>query len=166
MDILGKIRSSFSNKNGFKIGFSNRSPLNQYKSTMPTSFDLPKLNAGKVGIGTRIAEGDNKISNAKIKGASIIGDSISGAMSEIGTAIGKKQKAKKANEEKEKLEKEKANIEKEKANIEKSKTIHGLEDDSLAQQILAPHLVGVNEETRNEKKRNELTTQIEDALNL
>ena len=62
MDILGKIRSSFSNKNGFKIGFSNRSPLNQYKSTMPTSFDLPKLNAGKVGIGTRIAEGDNKIS--------------------------------------------------------------------------------------------------------
>ena len=159
MDILGKIRSSFSNKNGFKIGFSNRSPLNQYKSTMPTSFDLPKLNAGKVGIGTRIAEGDNKISNAKIKGASIIGDSISGAMSEIGTAIGKKQKAKKANEEKEKLEKEKANI-------EKSKTIHGLEDDSLAQQVLAPHLVGVNEEARNEKKRNELTAQIEDALNL
>lgn len=157
MDILGKIRSSFSNKNGFKIGFSNRSPLNQYKSTMPTSFDLPKLDGAKVG--KHMSDGAQVISNAKIKGASIIGDSISGAMSEIGTAIGKKQKAKKANEEKEKLEKEKANI-------EKSKTIHGLEDDSLAQQVLAPHLVGVNEEARNEKKRNELTDQINKALNL
>ncbi len=159
MDILGKIRSSFSNKNGFKIGFSNRSPLNQYKSTMATSFNLPKLDAGKVGIGTRIAEGDNAISNAKIKGAFDVGGSISGAISEIGTAISEKQKAKKVKEEKEKLEKEKANI-------EKSKIIHGLEDGSLAQQVLAPHLVGVNEETRNEKKRNEVTGQIEDALNL
>ena len=159
MDTLDNIRSSFLNKNGFKIGFSNRSPLNQYKSSMPTSFDLPKLDAGKVGIGTRIAEGDNAISNAKIKGASIIGDSISGAMSEIGTAIGKKQKAKKANEEKEKLEKEKANR-------ERSELIHGLEDGSLAQQILAPHLVGVKTEVKNKKKRDEVTGQIEDALNL
>jgi len=159
MDTLDNIRSSFLNKNGFKVGFSNRSPLNQYKSTMATSFDLPKLDAGKVGIGTRIAEGDNAISDAKIKGAFDIGDSISGAMSEIGTAIGENQKAKKAKEEKEKLEKEKSNR-------EKSELIHGLEDDSLAQQILAPHLVGVNEEARNEKKRNELTGQIGDALNL
>lgn len=159
MNILGKIRSSFSNKNGFKIGFSNRSPLNQYKSTMATSFNLPKLDAGKVGIGTRIAEADNTISNAKIKGAFDVGGSISGAISEIGTAIGEKQKAKKVKEEKEKLEKEKANI-------EKSKTIHSLEDDSLAQQVLAPHLVGVNEETRNEKKRNKLNDQINKALNL
>ena len=159
MDILGKIRSSFSNKNGFKIGFSNRSPLNQYTIPTADSFNLPKLDAGKVGIGTRIAEGDNAISNAKIKGAFDVGGSISGAISEIGTAISEKQKAKKVKEEKEKLEKEKANI-------EKSKIIHGLEDGSLAQQVLAPHLVGVNEETRNEKKRNEVTGQIEDALNL
>jgi hypothetical protein len=166
MDTLDNIRSSFLNKNGFKVGFSNRSPLNQYKSTMATSFDLPKLDTGKNGVGTRIAEGDNAISNAKIKGAFDIGNSISGAMSEIGTAIGKKQAAKKANEEKEKQEKEKEKEKQEKANIERSKIIHGLEDDSLAQQILAPHLVGVNEEARNEKKRNELTGQINKALNL
>ena len=157
MDTLDNIRSSFLNKNGFKVGFSNRSPLNQYKSTMATSFDLPKLDGAKVG--KHIADGAQAISNAKIKGAFDIGNSISGAMSEIGTAIGKKQAAKKANEEKEKQEKEKANI-------ERSKIIHGLEDDSLAQQILAPHLVGVNEEARNEKKRNELTGEIGDALNL
>lgn len=162
MDTLDNIRSSFLNKNGFKVGFSNRSPLNQYKSSMPTSFgaaDLPKLNSGEVGVGTRIAEGDNAISNAKIKGAFDIGNSISEAMSEIGTALGKNQKAKKAKEAKEAKEKEKSNI-------EKSKIIHGLEDGSLAQQILAPHLVGVNEEARNKKKRDEVTGQIEDALNL
>ena len=157
MDTLDNIRSSFLNKNGFKVGFSNRSPLNQYKSTMATSFDLPKLDGAKVG--KHIADGAQAISNAKIKGAFDIGNSISGAMSEIGTAIGKKQAAKKANEEKEKQEKEKANR-------ERSKIIHGLEDDSLAQQVLAPHLVGVNEEARNEKKRNELTGQIGDTLNL
>lgn len=159
MDILGKIRSSFSNKNGFKIGFSNRSPLNQYKSTMATSFDLPKLNSGEVGVGTRIAEADSVTSNAEIKGAFGIGNSISEAMSEIGTTIGENQKAKKAKEEKERLEKEKNDI-------EKSKLIHSLEDGSLAQQILAPHLVGVKTEVRNKKKRDEVTGQIEDALNL
>jgi len=157
MDTLDNIRSSFLNKNGFKVGFSNRSPLNQYKSTMPTSFDLPKLDGAKVG--KHIADGAQAISNAKLKGGEAINQSIMGAAKEIGTAIGKKQAAKKANEEKEKQEKEKANR-------ERSKIIHGLEDDSLAQQVLAPHLVGVNEEARNEKKRNELTGQIGDTLNL
>ena len=157
MGTINKLKSNFINRNSFNVGFNNRSPLNQYKSTMATSFDLPKLDGAKVG--KHIADGAQAISNAKIKGAFDIGNSISGAMSEIGTAIGKKQAAKKANEEKEKQEKEKANR-------ERSKIIHGLEDDSLAQQVLAPHLVGVNEEARNEKKRNELTGQIGDTLNL
>jgi hypothetical protein len=30
-------------KNPFTIGFNNKSPLNQYKSSMPQSFDLPTL---------------------------------------------------------------------------------------------------------------------------
>lgn len=111
MDTLGKIRSSFLNKNNFKVGFSNRSPLNQYKSSMPTGFDLPKLEGGKVGIGTRIAEGDNTISNAKLANAETINQSIVGAADEIVQAIDKKQKAKKAEKEKQKLEEEKANIE-------------------------------------------------------
>lgn len=101
METLGKIRSNFLNKNGFKIGFSNRSPLNQYKSTMPTTFNLPKLNAGKVGIGTRISEGDNAISDAKLKSGEHIGNSIQGVISEIGTTIGKKQEAEKAAKSKE-----------------------------------------------------------------
>ena len=157
MGTINKLKSNFINRNSFNVGFNNRSPLNQYKSTMPTSFDLPKLDGAKVG--KHIADGAQAISNAKLKGGEAINQSIMGAAKEIGTAIGKKQAAKKANEEKEKQEKEKANR-------ERSKIIHGLEDDSLAQQVLAPHLVGVNEEARNEKKRNELTGQIGDTLNL
>tara|TARA_R100001463_G_scaffold83463_2_gene138047 strand:- start:61 stop:624 length:564 start_codon:yes stop_codon:yes gene_type:complete len=30
-------------KNPFTVGFNNKSPLNQYKSSMPQSFDLPTL---------------------------------------------------------------------------------------------------------------------------
>ena len=78
MDTLDNIRSSFLNKNGFKVGFSNRSPLNQYKSTMATSFDLPKLDGAKVS--KNIADGAQAISNAKIKGAFDIGNSISEEM--------------------------------------------------------------------------------------
>ncbi len=164
MGTINKLKSNFINRNSFNVGFNNRSPLNQYKSAMPTSFDLPKLDGAKVG--KHIADGAQAISNAKLKSGEAINQSIMGAAKEIGTAIGKKQAAKKANEEKEKQEKEKEKEKQEKANIERSKIIHGLEDDSLAQQILAPHLVGVNEEARNEKKRNELTGQINKALNL
>ena len=92
MDILGKIRSSFSNKNGFKIGFSNRSPLNQYKSTMPTSFNLPKLDGAKVG--NHMSDGAQAISNAKIKGAEAINQSIMGAADEIAEAIKDKKENK------------------------------------------------------------------------
>ena len=105
MDILGKIRSSFSNKNGFKIGFSNRSPLNQYKSTMPTSFNLPKLNA-KVGVAQNIVSGDQALSDANLKESEFIGKSIQGAVKEIGDAVVKKKKTKKEKEKKQQLEDE------------------------------------------------------------
>lgn len=105
MDILGKIRSSFSNKNGFKIGFSNRSPLNQYKSTMPTSFNLPKLNA-KVGVAQNIVSGDQALSDANLKESEFIGKSIQGAVKEIGDAVVKKKKTKKENKIKQQLEDE------------------------------------------------------------
>ena len=64
---MGKLKSNFINRNSFNVGFNNRSPLNQYKSTMPTSFDLPKLDGTKVG--KHMSDGAQAISNAKIKGA-------------------------------------------------------------------------------------------------
>ena len=93
MDTLGKLKSNFINRNSFNVGFNNRSPLNQYKSAMPTSFDLPKLDGAKVG--KHIADGAQAISNAKLKSGEAINQSIMGAAKEIGTAIGKKQAAKK-----------------------------------------------------------------------
>jgi len=102
MDTLDNIRSSFLNKNGFKVGFSNRSPLNQYKSSMPTSFggsDLPKLDGGK--IGNNIADGAQAISNAKLASAETMNQSIVGAADKIAKSITKNKKAKKDIESKE-----------------------------------------------------------------
>lgn len=96
---MGKLKSNFINRNSFNVGFNNRSPLNQYKSTMPTSFDLPKLDGAKVG--KHISDGAQAISNAKIKGAEDINQSIMGAADEISQAIDKKQKDKKDFEAKE-----------------------------------------------------------------
>ena len=42
MNFLNTIRSAFM-KNPFTVGFNNKSPLNVYKSSMPTSFNLPTL---------------------------------------------------------------------------------------------------------------------------
>jgi len=39
---MSLIRTRFM-KNPFTVGFNNKSPLNQYKSSMPQSFDLPQL---------------------------------------------------------------------------------------------------------------------------
>ena len=66
---------------------------------MPTSFDLPKLDGAKVG--KHISDGAQAISNAKIKGAEDINQSIMGAADEISQAIDKKQKDKKDFEAKE-----------------------------------------------------------------
>ena len=96
---MGKLKSNFINRNSFNVGFNNRSPLNQYKSTMPTSFDLPKLDGTKVG--KHMSDGAQAISNAKIKGAEDINQSIMGAVDEISQAIDKKQKDKKDFEAKE-----------------------------------------------------------------
>ena len=95
MDTMGKLKSNFINRNSFNVGFNNRSPLNQYKSTMPTSFEktIPTLDGAKVG--KHISDGAQAMSNAKIKGSEVINQSIMGAAKEIGTAIGKKQAAKK-----------------------------------------------------------------------
>ena len=44
MDTLGKFKTNFlKDRSSFKIGFNNRSPLSQYKSTMQTNFNIPKL---------------------------------------------------------------------------------------------------------------------------
>lgn len=89
---MGKLKSNFINRNSFNVGFNNRSPLNQYKSTMPTSFDLPKLDGAKVG--KHIADGAQAISNAKIKGGEAINQSIVGATEEIAKSITKNKEAK------------------------------------------------------------------------
>ena len=89
---MGKLKSNFINRNSFNVGFNNRSPLNQYKSTMPTSFDLPKLDGAKVG--KHIADGAQAISNAKIKGAEDINQSIMGATEEIAKSITENEEAK------------------------------------------------------------------------
>ena len=100
MGTINKLKSNFINRNSFNVGFNNRSPLNQYKSTMPTSFEktIPTLDGAKVG--EHISDGAQAMSNAKIKGSEVINQSIMGAAKEIGTAIGKKQAAKKAQKEK------------------------------------------------------------------
>lgn len=82
---MGKLKSNFINRNSFNVGFNNRSPLNQYKSTMPTSFDLPKLDGAKVG--KRIVDGTQAISNAKLKSGEAINQSIVGATEEIAKSI-------------------------------------------------------------------------------
>ena len=99
MDTLDNIRSSFLNKNGFKVGFSNRSPLkrnekiNQYTIPTADSFSLPKLDGAKVG--KHISDGAQSISNAKIKGSEVINQSIMGATEEIAKAIEAKKENKK-----------------------------------------------------------------------
>ena len=102
MDTMGKLKSNFINRNSFNVGFNNRSPLNQYKSTMPTSFDLPKLDGAKVG--KHIADGAQAISNAKIKGAEDINQSIMGATEEIAKSITENKEAEKNLKNNEKLE--------------------------------------------------------------
>ena len=92
MDTMGKLKSNFINRNSFNVGFNNRSPLNQYKSTMPTSFDLPKLDGAKVG--KHIADGAQAISNAKLKSGEAINQSIVGATEEIAKSITENKEAK------------------------------------------------------------------------
>jgi hypothetical protein len=100
MDTLGKFKTNFlKDRNSFKIGFNNRSPLSQYKSTMPTSFDIPKLKSTIGKDGGSILVPDN---SGQIEAAFDIGSAIGEAGRKIGKAIEENQGRKK--EEKEKKE--------------------------------------------------------------
>jgi hypothetical protein len=100
MDTLGKFKTNFlKDRSSFKIGFNNRSPLSQYKSTMPTSFDIPKLKSTIGKDGGSILVPDN---SGQIEAAFDIGSAIGEAGRKIGKAIEENQGRKK--EEKEKKE--------------------------------------------------------------
>lgn len=100
MDTLGKFKTNFlKDRSSFKIGFNNRSPLSQYKSTMPTSFEIPKLSPTITKDGGSILVPDN---SGQIEAAFEIGAAIGEAGQTIGDAIAEKQGRKK--EEKEKKE--------------------------------------------------------------
>ena len=93
MDTLGKFKTNFlKDKSSFKIGFNNRSPLSQYKSTMQTDFTIPKLGStiGKDGTSILVPDIEPTL-NAQAKVANAIGE----AGQKIGQAIEKKQKLKK-----------------------------------------------------------------------
>jgi len=92
METLGKFKTNLlKDKNSFKIGFNNRSPLNQYKSTMSTSFNIPKLNPTIGRDGSSILVPDNSY---ELAAQEEIGDAIGKAGVEIGKAIEKRKKRK------------------------------------------------------------------------
>ena len=100
MDTLGKFKTNFlKDRSSFKIGFNNRSPLNQYKSTMQTNFNIPKLSPTITKDGGSILVPDN---SGQLEAAFDIGAAIGEAGKKIGEAIAEKQGRKK--EEKEKKE--------------------------------------------------------------
>ena len=92
MDTLGKFKTNFLNStSSFNVGFNNRSPLSQYKSTMATSFQTPKLGSTLAKDGTSILVPDN--SNA-LKGGEMIGEAVAGAVVDVGKAIIEKKQGK------------------------------------------------------------------------
>lgn len=93
METLGKFKTNLlKDKNSFKIGFNNRSPLNQYKSTMDTSFTIPKLNPtiGKDGSSILVPDNSNEL-----RAQQMIGKAIGDAGEKIGKAIEDNKKRKK-----------------------------------------------------------------------
>ena len=92
MDTLGKFKTNFlKDRSSFKIGFNNRSPLSQYKSTMQTSFNIPKLGSmiGKDGRWILVPDIQPTL-DAQAK----VADAIGKAGKKVGQAIEKKQKLK------------------------------------------------------------------------
>ena len=92
MDTLGKFKTNFlKDRSSFKIGFNNRSPLSQYKSTMQTSFNIPKLGSmvGKDGRSILVPDIQPTL-DAQAK----VADAIGKAGKKVGQAIEKKQKLK------------------------------------------------------------------------
>ena len=97
MDTLGKFKTNFlKDRSSFKVGFNNRSPLSQYKSTMQTSFDIPKLGSMVNKDGSSILVPDNA---ATLNAQATVADAIGKAGEEIGQAIESKQKLKKIEKE-------------------------------------------------------------------
>jgi hypothetical protein len=97
METLGKFKTNLlKDKNSFKIGFNNRSPLNQYKSTMATSFSIPKLNPtiGKDGSSILVPDNSNEL-----RAQQMIGKAIGDAGEKIGKAIEDNKKRKKEPEQ-------------------------------------------------------------------
>ena len=92
MDTLGKFKTNFlKDRSSFKIGFNNRSPLSQYKSTMLTSFNLTYLGS-MVGKHCRaiLVPDIQPTLDAQAK----VADAIGKAGKKVGQAIEKKQKLK------------------------------------------------------------------------
>lgn len=88
MDTLGKFKTNFlKDRSSFKIGFNNRSPLSQYKSTMPTEFAVSKLSPTITKDGGSILVPDD----GRLEAGKMIGEAISEAGQTIGKAIEKKQ---------------------------------------------------------------------------
>jgi len=95
---MSLIRTRFM-KNPFTIGFNNKSPLNQYKSSMPQSFDLPTL--GESYTNPEIPD-NSKLLQEEMK----IGESIIEAGNVIAKAAGENV-ARKRKKEQEELDKKK-----------------------------------------------------------
>ena len=92
MDTLGKFKTNFlKDRSSFKIGFNNRSPLSQYKSTMQTNFTIPKLNNKVTKDGGSILVPDIQ---PQLDAQAQVADAIGFAGKKIGQAIEKKQKLK------------------------------------------------------------------------
>jgi hypothetical protein len=97
METLGKFKTNLlKDKNSFKIGFNNRSPLNQYKSTMATNFNIPKLNPTIGRDGSSILVPDN---SNELRAQQMIGKAIGDAGEKIGKAIEDNKKRKKEPEQ-------------------------------------------------------------------
>tara|TARA_R100001198_G_C5229919_1_gene209409 strand:+ start:672 stop:1265 length:594 start_codon:yes stop_codon:yes gene_type:complete len=72
---MSLIRTRFM-KNPFTIGFNNKSPLNQYKSSMPQSFDLPTLGESytnpEIPDNSKLLQEEMKIGESIIEAGNVI----------------------------------------------------------------------------------------------
>ena len=74
---MNLIRTRFT-KNPFTVGFNNKSPLNQYKSSTPQSFDLPTLGSSytnpKMVDNTELLKEEMNIGAAIIDAGNVIAE--------------------------------------------------------------------------------------------
>ena len=96
---MNLIRTRFM-KNPFTVGFNNKSPLNQYKSSTPQSFDLPTL-------GSSYTNPEMVDNTELLKEEMKIGESIIDAGLVVAEAAGENV-ARKREKEQEELDKKKA----------------------------------------------------------